>query len=307
MSLLWGLVQEKNKKRGFFYKKGNDMFYRCFNCEISTTFYKFLEFVDPMVAREYQLERFSEGKSKHENYKKPNFNFKRPAFKKKTELSIPSIASLPDNHYAKKYVIERKIPKGSHKDLYFAQDFNKFVLEIKPDYGKKLFDGDDRLVIPFRTENGDLFAFQGRALGKNPLRYITVKLDDELKLFGLDKVDKKETIYVVESPIDSLFLKNTVAVADANLEIGAKYFEGFTDNVILIPDREPRNIHICKNIEKFIDNGRNVCLLPDTLKGKDINEFILSGITKPQLHKIIEDNTFSGIRASIEFNRWKKI
>jgi hypothetical protein len=260
-----------------------------------------------MVAREYQLERFAEGKSKHANYKKPTFNFKKPVFKKKTELNIPAISSLNDSHYAKKFLIERKIPKGCYKDLYFAQDFKKFVSEVKSDYDKKLLDGDDRLIIPFRTENGDLFAFQGRALGKNALRYITVKLDDELKLFGLDKVDKKETIYVVEGPIDSLFLKNSVATADSNLEIGAKYFEGFTDNVILIPDREPRNIHICKNIEKFIDNGRNVCLLPDTLKGKDINEFILSGITKPQLHKIIEDNTFSGIRASIEFNRWKKI
>lgn len=295
--------KKKTKKRGFFYKKGNDMFYRCFNCEISTTFYKFLEFVDPMVAREYQLERFSEGKSKHENYKKPTFNFKRPAFKKKTELSIPSIASLPDNHYAKKYVIGRNIPKGSHKDLYFAQDFNKFVLEIKPDYGKKLFDGDDRLVIPFRTENGDLFAFQGRALGKNPLRYITVKLDDELKLFGLDRINKKEPIYVTEGPIDSLFIKNAVATADSNLMISE--FLG-KDKLILIYDNEPRNTNIVKQIQKAIDGGFKVCLFPESFKFKDINEAVINGLTKPEIQRIIDNNTFNGLRAELEFNKWKK-
>jgi hypothetical protein len=295
--------KKKTKKRGFIYKKGNDMFYRCFNCEVSTTFYKFLEFLDPMVAREYQLERFAEGKSKYANYKKPTFNFKKPVFKKKTELNIPSIASLQDSHYAKKYAIERRLPKGSHKDLYFAQDFKKFVSEVKPDYNKKLLDNDDRLIIPFRTENGDLFAFQGRALGKNSLRYITVKLDDELKLFGLDKVDKKETIYVVEGPIDSLFLKNSVATADSNLMIAE--FLG-KDKLVLVYDNEPRNSNIVKQIQKAIDRGFKVCLFPDSFGYKDINEAVINGLTKPEIHRIIDNNTFEGLRAKMEFINWKK-
>ena len=295
--------KKKSKKRGFFYKKGNDMFYRCFNCEISTTFYKFLEFVDPMVAREYQLERFSEGKSKHGNYKKPTFKFKSPVFKKRTQLNIPTISSLADNHYAKKYVIERKIPKGFHKDLYFAQDFKKFVSEIKPDYDKKLLDNDDRLIIPFRNENGDLFAFQGRALGKNALRYITVKLDDELKLFGLDRVNKKENIYVTEGPIDSLFIKNAVATADSNLMISE--FLG-KDKLILVYDNEPRNTNIVKQIQKAIDGGFKVCLFPESFKYKDINEAVINGLTKPEIQRIIDNNIFEGLRAKMEFINWKK-
>lgn len=295
--------KKKTKSRGFIYRKQNDYFYRCFNCEVSTTFYKFLQFIDPSVAREYQLERFSEGKSKHGNYEKPKFNFKPPVFKKKTQLNIPSIASLPDSHYAKKYVLERKIPKGVHKDLYFAQDFKKFVLEIFPEYDKKLLDADDRLIIPFRTEEGDLFAFQGRALGKNPLRYITVKINDELKLFGLDRVDKKETIYVTEGPIDSLFIKNSVATADSNLMISE--FLG-KDKLILVYDNEPRNANITKQIQKAIDKGFKVCLFPESFKYKDINEAIMNGLTKPEIHRIIDTNAFDGLRAKMEFNKWKK-
>lgn len=295
--------KKKSKKRGFLYKKSNDMFYRCFNCEVSTTFYKFLEYLDPNLAKEYQLERFAEGNNKHENYKKPVLKFKKPVFKKTVGINLPSISSLPESHYAKKYVLERRIPKGAHKDLYFAEDFKKFVSEIKPDYDKKLVDNDDRLVIPFRTENGDLFAFQGRALSKNPLRYITVKLNEELKLFGLDKISKKETIYVLEGPIDSLFLKNAVATADSNLMISD--FLG-KENLVLVYDNEPRNTNIVKQIQKAIDNDFRVCLFPDYFRYKDINEAVMNGISKPEVQRIIDNNTFEGLRAKMEFVNWKK-
>lgn len=297
--------KKKTKKRGFFYKKGNDLFYKCFNDDgCSTTFYNFIQRLDPSLAKEYAFERFFAGDTKQHNYEKPKFEFKSPVFKKKTILNIPTIASLPDTHYAKQYVLDRKIPKGFHKDLYYAKDFKQFVNDIFPEYDKQLLDGDERLIIPFRDESGNLFAFQGRALNKNPLRYITVKLDESLKLFGLDRIDKKEPISVTEGPLDSLFLKNAVATADANLMIAE--FLG-KQNMTLIPDNEPRNIHIVKQIKKWIDNGFKVCLFPESFKGKDINEAILNGMTKPEIMRIIEENTYEGIRAELEFNRWKKV
>ena len=302
--------KKKSKKRGFFYKKGNDLFYRCFNCEVSTTFYKTLEYLDPSLCKEYALERYSSGETKQHNYTKPKFEFKKPIFKtfqESVNIKLPSISSLDDKHYAKKYVLERKIPKGYHKDLYYAKDFKQFVSEICPNYNKDLIEFDERLVIPFRDEKGNLKMIQGRALSKNPLRYISIKLDDDFpKIYGLDRVDKKERIYIVEAPLDSLFLKNSIAVADANLEFGAKYFSESNLDIVLVPDKEPRNKQIVKNIEKFINNGYNVCLLPDELNGKDLNEFVMNGFTKPQLHRMIDENTFQGLRASLELNKWKK-
>lgn len=276
----------------------------CHNCSHSTTFYKFLEYVDPFLAKEYSLESYANNVNKHTPYKKPEFNFKKPVFEKKYDLSIPSISELSDNHFAKRYIIDRKIPKGFHKDLYFAKDFKEFILSLKPDYDKELIENEERIVIPFRDESGNLFAVQGRALNKNPLRYITVKLDDKKKLFGLDRLNKKEKVLVVEGPIDSLFLKNAIATADANLMVAE--FLG-KENVVLVNDNEPRNPQIVKQIKKYIDNGFSICLFPSSFPGKDINEAVLNGLTKPEIRRIIDNNTFSGLRAELEFNNWKKV
>jgi hypothetical protein len=40
---------------------------------------------------------------------------------------------------------------------------------------------------------------------------------------------------------------------------------------------------------------------------KDINEMVLSGLTKQQLISIIKENTYSGLRAEMELNNWHKI
>jgi len=297
-------LKKKTKARGYIYKKGNGYFYMCHNCSHSTTFYKFLEYVDPFLAKEYSLESYTSDVNKHTPYKKPEFNFKKPVFEKKYDINLPSISELTDNHFAKRYIIDRKIPKGFHKDLYFAKDFKEFVLSLKPDYDKELIENEERIVIPFRDENGNLFAVQGRVLNKNPLRYITVKLNDKKKLFGLDRLNKKEKVLVVEGPIDSLFLKNAIATADANLMVAE--FLG-KENVVLVNDNEPRNPQIVKQIKKYIDNGFSICLFPSSFPGKDINEAVLAGLTKPEIRRIIDNNTFSGLRAELEFNNWKKV
>lgn len=299
--------KKKSKRRGFIYKKKNDLYYKCFNdTTCGTTFYKFLERLDPSVAREYSLERFREGEDKQHNYKKPKFEFNKPNFKSETKVGInlPSIKELDTEHTAKQYVLSRKIPKGHFKDLFFAEDFKKFVSEFKPDYEKSLIENDPRLIIPFRDSEGRVFAIQGRSLNGSKIRYITIKLNDsDNKVFGVDRLNRKETIYVTEGPIDSLFLENAVATADSNL--GAAGFLG-KDKLVLVYDNEPRNSQIVKQIERSIDENFNVCLLPESFKAKDINDAVLLGFSKPQIKRIIDSHTYQGLRAKVEFNNWKK-
>ena len=47
--------EKKNKARGYFYKKENNMFYRCHNCDYGTTVGKFIEQLDPILYKEYVL------------------------------------------------------------------------------------------------------------------------------------------------------------------------------------------------------------------------------------------------------------
>ncbi|MEY2701976.1 MAG: Synechococcus phage Syn30 [Bacteroidota bacterium] len=304
--------KNKVKSRGYIFKKSNDYFFRCHNCGKGTTFFNFLNFIDPQMANEYSLERYTSGETYKHNYKKPTFNFKKPNFSSNTEtkIDLPSISELPEDHPAKKYILDRKIPKGFHKQLYYAEDFKSFVTSIVPEYQKldSLPENDPRIIIPFFKENKTRFCLQGRSITNSKIRYITIKEDKDFpKLFGLERIDKSSPIYIVEAPFDSLFVKNCIATADASLHLGAEYFKHNSCEIVLIPDKEPRNGQICKLIKKYIELDLNVCLLPEYLKGKDINEFILNGLTKPELSRIIKENTFSGIRLSLEFDNWKKV
>ena len=108
-------------------------------------------------------------------------------------------------------------------------------------------DGDHpRMVIPFRDSNGDIFAYQGRAFGKEKPKYITIILDESVpKIFGLDRVDTSRDIFVMEGPIDSLFIENSIAVAQSDLRVPQ-----YKDKPVLVPDNEPRNKEIVKQIER---------------------------------------------------------
>jgi transcriptional regulator NrdR family protein len=291
--------KNKLKARGFIYRKKNDYFYSCHNCHVGHTFYNFLKFIDANLVREYSLERYKDGETGNHNYTKPTFDIPKPIFKQKIDLE--NIDSLPDNHFAKQYVANRQIPKDRWTELYFAADFKSFVGSF--DIDKDLKENDPRLIIPFYNAKKDLIGFQGRALSESKIRYITIKLDENApKIFGLDRL-KSGTTYVVEGPIDSMFIDNSLATADANLSS----IEIDNKDLVLIYDNEPRNKDIVKQIAKAIKEQFQVVIWPATIESKDINEMILSGLTKQQLISIIKENTYSGLRAEMELNNWHKI
>jgi transcription elongation factor Elf1 len=298
--------KNKAKARGYVYRKKNDYFYSCHNCGASTTFYNLLDKVDPNLVKEYALERYKNGEQGRDNYVKPTFDeFKTETPKFRTKLNVPTIESLPEEHFAKVYVKSRRIPESFHSQLYFAQDFKSFVegLKIEKD---GLIDNDPRLVIPFYDEDKNLVAFQGRALGESKLRYITVKTDSENhKLFGTDRINKEETIYVVEGPIDSMFIENAVATADSNLMAAAKHFD--KTKIVLVYDNEPRNKEIVKQMEKAIEEHYSVVIWPEMIVEKDINDMILSNFSPDEIQDFISKNTFVNLRAKMEFINWKKV
>jgi DNA primase len=278
----------------------------CHNCGVSTTFYNFLKQVDPSLVQEYQLERYKNGESGNNNYPKPEFQeIKQEAPKFKKSLELPSIDSLPEAHFAKNYVQQRRIPETFSSQLYYAEDFREFVASLGIEK-EGLHKNDKRLVIPFYDAEKNLIAIQGRSLGESKLRYITLKLhDDNKKVFGLDRIDEDKLIYVVEGPIDSMFLENAVATADSNLESITDVLD--KSKVALVFDNEPRNKEIVAKMEKAIDNHFNVVIWPEMIEKKDINDMILDGFSSDEIQDIIDNNTFVNLRAKMEFISWKKI
>jgi transcription elongation factor Elf1 len=295
-----------NKARGYVYRKKNDYFYKCQNCGVGHTMYNFISLVDSNLVKEYALERYVNGEDGNHNYKKPEIKFEVPKFKTKTVINLPKISSLQEDHLAVKYCSSRMLPKSSYDNLYYCEDFKRFVDEILPENEKELKDNDVRLVIPFFDEDGVLVCFQGRTLTDSILRYITVKTNDNnKKLFGLNTVDKTKKVYVTEGPFDSLFLPNAVATADSNLFSVDKFIP--KENVVLVFDNEPRNKDICRLMDKAIEQHFSICVWPEMIQEKDINEMILSGFSSDEIVDIIDNNTFVNLRAKMEFLQWKKI
>jgi transcription elongation factor Elf1 len=319
--------KNKLKARGYVYRKSNDYFYTCHNCNKSTTFAKFLQEVDSGTYKQYALERYAVGETGHHNYKKPDFQqLKGNAYARfqstlnessGDSTSVESlerssrafthycIENLLADHPARDYIQKRQIPKKHWKEIYFTEKFKDFLDLEFPQHGKDEVPNDERIVLFYTNEKSQVTNVAGRALSsKSKIRYVTVKISDEKKVFGLHRLRKQERVYVVEGQFDSLFLENSIASGDSNLGGVAAVLSEL--DVVLVYDNEPRNKDIVKQIEKSIDKGYKVCLFPEAVNGKDINEMILNGLTSEQIKIIINANTFSGLEAKLKFMNWKR-
>lgn len=204
------------------------------------------------------------------------------------------LSDLPDSHKCVHYVRNRNIPSSAYSELFYCEDFRDVAKYAQVDVGRS-----ERLILPFFNEDGDLFGLQGRSLDGSEPRYITIMFKEEEKLFGKQKVDLTKTFYVVEGPIDSLFLKNCIAMAGSD-GIDDKY----NSNAVLVFDNEPRNKQIVGKVEKYIEKGFKTVIWPNHIKEKDINDMISKGI---DVQHLVEHNTYAGLAAKIKFNAWKKV
>ena len=292
--------KSRTKARGYVFRKKNDLFYKCHNCGVGATLGNLIKYVDSKIHKDYIMERYRSGVETSDP--KPEFNFDVPVFRKKGVFkNLKSISDLSTDHPARKIVEERLIPSEFFSDLYLCESFYKFTNTLVPNKFPSL-DGDHpRLLIPFRNEEGEVFAYQGRSFGKEQPKYITIRLDENTtKIFGLDRIDDRKQVYAVEGPLDSLFLDNCIAVGGADL---AK----LENDIVIIFDNEPRNKEICKQINSCIRFYKKIVIWPDSMKHKDINDMIMAGYGKEQIQEIINDNIFSGAAAQLRFSEWKKI
>ena len=239
-------------------------------------------------------------KKKIEQYK-----MTAPKFNTSPLDDLKTIDKLSKNNIAFKYVSGRGIPEKHYPNIYYVEKFQEWVNTIIPNkFPEKSMKYDSpRIVLPFRNEKKELIGFQGRSLNPDDnIRYITIKLiEDEEMIFGLDRVDLKRVVHVVEGPIDSLFIPNCVAGACASLP-------KFSDS-ILIWDNQPRNKDVCKQMNKSIKLGNKIFIWPSNIQEKDINELFMSLKSTgwdSYIKELINDNSHSGLMATVKFSEWRK-
>tara|TARA_R100001163_G_C5015164_1_gene159755 strand:- start:108 stop:833 length:726 start_codon:yes stop_codon:yes gene_type:complete len=241
------------------------------------------------------MEKFKEGYTGRSFVvDEPKFHFEPPKFKQ--SLNLPKASENPESCG---YLTARKLDPNK---FYWAKNFKQFVNSKKQTFDSTKYD-EPRIIIPLYYQK-NLIGIQGRSLkfaDPKSVKYITVMFNDNApKIYGLDEVQKDQTIYITEGPFDSTFIRNAIAMCGADLDVTSW---GISD-CVWIYDNEPRNREIVNRISKTIDRGEKIVIWPSHIQEKDINDMVMCGL---DVQSVIESNTYSGLEAKLKFTTWKKI
>lgn len=293
--------KQKSKARGYFFPKQSDFIFKCHNCGVGRTLGNFLKDQARDLYDQYVLERYKNNLTgKGTRAPKPDLSqFKSsPKF---SSTNIPTIESLNTGHPARDYLEQRKLPPESLGYLYYTDKFKRYVNKHKQTF-ENLQNDQPRIIIPLRDFDGKWFGLQGRSLSPHSkLRYITIIFDEtQPKLFGLDRLQRQDRTFITEGPIDSLFLRNAIAMCGSDVHLG----DWGISNRVWVYDNEPRNEQIVSRISRTIDSGDSVVIFPKHIKQKDLNDMHLAG---HDVQHLVESNIYQGLEAKLKLTQWKKV
>ena len=287
--------KHKNKARGYFYGIKANVNFRCHNCGASMSFSNFLKQIDTTLHKQYVMEKFKDGfagvKGGSAIEKPAELKFEAPQFKPKLDLPKAS-----ENSAAKSYLEKRKL---NPNDFYYTDKFKAWSNSHKQTFDDVSYD-EPRIIIPLFYTN-TLVGFQGRSLGPSKVKYITVMINDDApKIYGLDNIRRDAPVFVTEGPIDSTFLRNSIAMCGADGDVG----KWGVSTPVWVYDNEPRSKEITTRISNTIDRGESVVIFPSNIHEKDINDMVLAG---HDVQSIVESNIYKGLQATLKFTTWKRI
>lgn len=294
------------KARGWYYG-GTPGNVHCYNCQYHNTISGYLKEYDEELYREYLMEvRKEKARMEPKIEKVPEH---KPEPEKKTINSLPSCSrldKLPEEHPIVKYVKSRCIPKESWNRLWFTLEWPKLVNKIQPGTYKKEIP-EPRLVIPIFNKDGKAESFQGRSLRKDaPQKYITIKaFETATKIYGVERV-KEGDVWVMEGPIDSLFIPNAIAITGGSIDLDVVPFK---ERRVWVMDNEPRHPDTIARMKRLVDAGERVMFWDRApWRSKDVNDMVMKENATPQeILEYMKQNISSGLHAKMRLSRYSKI
>lgn len=259
----WG-----KKKRLFYYPKTESLY--CFNCQKS---WSNLGWLSEITGQSYE-EIISENKSE-------DFSKEIKSIELKKELILPSLPYdsinildpiqqkyYKNNRYFNKaldYVKERKLDSAINRSKTYYISFTDKVHK-------------NRLIIPFYDLSNKIIFYQTRALDGTEPRYLG-KMGHDKTVFGIQNIDQDlDYIFLFEGPIDSMFVKNGVAVCGLTLTKTQKeQLNSFPfhkriwviDNIAITKDDQTK-----QKVLNLLNDSENVFKWPN-IKYKDFNEIAM--------------------------------
>ena len=295
-------AKSKLKRRGWLFDHKGNVFYKCFNCDKSTTYKQFLKDFFPEEYGRYLADRaFLDPTTLKSTYQAPvNTNF----ITREEFMNLSGVFSTESGNKAAEYLDKRKIT--NRDNFFYTPNYGRLLKQLQlKTYVHEFECNEERLLIPHFNRSCHLSFLQMRVLNNSKIRYRTYKvIEDEYKLWNLDQVNLNKLIYITEGALDASFLQNSVAMSGSDAQLEKSILAEVKDNLRLIFDNEPRSPIILEKYKKAIRAGYRVFHWP-SIPYKDINDCILAGYNI--VEKILdEQNYFYGLTGEFDFMEWKK-
>lgn len=295
------------KKRRFFYIPEEDHLY-CHNCNASLNGLDFVKGQTGMSLKEILSESELHTDSVEDIIKRST------VYKKYNPKSLPedSINLFDTNQlsfYKENAVVKEALSFIEKRRLNTAVNKPKALWLSLTDYTHK-----NRVVFPFYSPNGGAKVefYQSRALYKQDeeiAKYLS-KANSDKGIFNIDRiVPEIEYIFLQEGPIDSMFLRNSVALA------GIKPTEDQINRInmlfpmhtlVYVLDNQWVDNTSYEVTKDLLEKGYNVFLWPNGLQRfKDLNDLCIHTKQDEIKWEFIIKHTFKGVKGLLQYSQIK--
>ena len=292
---------DRNKKRGNIFWKNTS--YHCFNCGVHLSLDDFLKDYKKPLDIDDRATILKIYKNSAKNYSSNSLEF--GLFKDLNDLAIDKESLFvhynifPINEHTKKAYAYLKSRMLHNKLEYFAYNYRNERLYILN------LDSSGKKVISFQTRN---LGFYGNKFSSFKLSKIrssmklrmpnseehSNKLDLLSMVFNIVRVDLVSNFTVFEGPIDSMFMKNSIALAGANKK-SFNFEELGTCRFFFDDDDTGRKATMSKlkdNNFVFLWNKYKIDHKLTRTSIKDLNQLILYAYKNNKKHILYNINTY---------------
>jgi len=176
----------------------------------------------------------------------------------------------------------------------------------------------NRLIIPF-YDDGKCVYYQSRGILDKDLqdrpKYLS-KIGGNQTLFNFDRISSDcNTIYMLEGPLDSFFIKNSVGIAGIQEKSHTSLTKmqqdmlskHFLASITWVLDSQWQDRASLSKTGVLIDQGLNVFIWPKSLgtRFKDINDICTAQSIDSIPRKLIDEYTFRGLKAKLALSEIK--
>ena len=289
---------KKNKRRGFILydpTRFKTPVYSCRNCGVSISFSSFLYKYRQSLYNDYKREitegdLFQNNTTKVEQIIQPVTKMDFDSYR-----LLRSLPKISENEMAQNYCKKRKLPEKFVNELYYIDNFIKYVHDNNLMKFESIPEKDERIIIPVYDKEKNLTFIQGRALYKTDLKYITISVTNSFKIWGMDRITYSKPVYCFEGVFDAVFIPNSLSTLGAQFNV--KEVKQYAN--VYCPDFDIyTNTHVKDKCIEWVNAGGDIFIPPQGLHDiKDVNDMIMKGVEPSTILDLIQKNCYNSLSA----------